>query len=174
VLSLAPTEAIKLWIADSAGPWVLACSRDEELGVSLAKLSGVYWVAAASSRFSRLSFTSDSLCFPGDSLFFTALISASTPWIIIDEMAESLIVKVSYGKRLLELQFSPSDTISVLKLRLEQETGISVPRQRLFLKGTHTLRPDKGRYSDPGRARPEACLSLSTGRDHRPRGGGGL
>ena len=47
-----------------------------------------------------------------------------------------MTVKVSYGKRILELQLHPTDSIAALKQRLEQETGVSVPRQRLFLKGT--------------------------------------
>lgn len=104
----------------------------------------------------------------------SSYLTEPTPWIIIDEMADSLIVKVSYAKRLLELQLSPSDSISVLKHRLEQETGVSVPRQRLFLKGTQTHRPDQGRHSDPSRVRTEACLSLSAGRNHRSGSSGGL
>lgn len=84
---------------------------------------------------------------------------------------DSLTVKVSYGKRLLELQLSPTDSISVLKLRLEQETGVSVLRQRLFLKGKEAHRTHKRRHCDPRRTGTEACLPVYADWNHRPGGG---
>ena len=63
--------------------------------------------------------------------------SLQSVYAIIEEMADlNITVKVSYAKRMIELQMAVADSVAALKLRLEQETGVSVGRQRLFLKGT--------------------------------------